>query len=136
MPVIKYTDTISLFSAEQFTGFCVGWQTPLSPERLYKVLQQSAYVVIAYNAETRLPVGFINAISDKELSAYIPLLEVLPAYQKQGIGKKLVELMLEKLEHLYMIDLCCDEHLEKFYNSFDFTAVKGMVRRNYSALKQ
>lgn len=136
MPVTKYTDTVSLFSAEQFAGFCVGWKEPLSPERLYKVLQQSAYVVIAYDAENRLPVGFINAISDRELTAYIPMLEVLPAYQKQGTGKKLVELMLEKLEHLYMIDLCCDEHLEKFYNSFNFSGVKGMVRRNYSALKQ
>ncbi len=41
-------------------------------------------------------VGFITAITDKILSAYIPFLEVLPEYQRQGIGKELVKRMLEK----------------------------------------
>ncbi|MFT4968487.1 MAG: ribosomal protein S18 acetylase RimI-like enzyme [Chitinophagales bacterium] len=34
-------------------------------------------------------IGFINAISDKTLSAYLPLIEVLPSYQKQGVGKNI-----------------------------------------------
>ena len=38
-------------------------------------------------------VGFITAISDGVLSAYIPLLEVLPGWRSQGIGGELVTLV-------------------------------------------
>jgi ribosomal protein S18 acetylase RimI-like enzyme len=34
--------------------------------------------------------GFITAISDRGLTAHIPLVEVLPAYQGQGIGVTLL----------------------------------------------
>ena len=39
-------------------------------------------------------VGFITAISDGVLSAYIPFLEVFPAYKSKGNGKELNNGML------------------------------------------
>ncbi len=51
---------------------------------------------------------FINAISDRVLSAFVPLLEVLPEYQRRGIGSTLVETMLAQLGDLYMVDLVAD----------------------------
>ncbi|WP_338055248.1 GNAT family N-acetyltransferase [Shimazuella alba] len=43
-------------------------------------------------------------MSDGVLSAYIPLLGVLPAYQNQGIGKILVESLLKNgiVIHLFI----------------------------------
>ena len=76
-------------------------------------------------------IGFINAISDGILSAYIPLLEVLPKYQKQGIGSELVKKMLEELNDFYMVDLCCDESLQPFYEKFDMLKSQAMICRNY-----
>lgn len=133
--MIKYTNSLHLFSKQSFSGFCVGWGTPLTAPKLYEVLKSSYAIVIAYDAASLKPIGFITSISDGVLSTYIPLLEVLPDYQKQGIGKQLVTLLLQRLEHLYMVDLCCDETLEKFYTPLGFTALKGMVRRNYEALR-
>jgi ribosomal protein S18 acetylase RimI-like enzyme len=38
----------------------------------------------------------------------LPLLEVLPEYQGQGVGTELVRRLLARLDSLYMVDLCCD----------------------------
>jgi ribosomal protein S18 acetylase RimI-like enzyme len=66
------------------------------------------------------------------LSAYIPLLEVLPKYQKYGIGQELTRQMLKKLNHLYMIDLLCDQNLQDFYAKLEMKSASGMIIRNYS----
>ena len=76
-------------------------------------------------------IGFITAISDGVLSAYIPLLEVLPAYQGQGIGGELIARMKSELSHLYMIDLLCDEKLISYYEKHGMTKASGALIRNY-----
>ncbi len=122
---IKFTSAVAVFPINSFQGFCEGWAKPLTEAKLSK----SDFVIVAYDDISFKPIGFITAISDNVLSAYIPLLEVLPDYRNQKTGTKLCELMLEKLEHLYMIDLCCDESLEPFYKKLNFAKVSGMVRR-------
>jgi GNAT superfamily N-acetyltransferase len=57
-------------------------------------------------------------------------LEVLPEYQKQGIGKVLMEKILEKIKDLYMIDLICDQDLNSFYKKFDFKPYNSCILRN------
>jgi len=76
-------------------------------------------------------VGFVTAISDGVLSAFIPLLEVLPEYRHRRIGTELVRRLLGRLDDLYSIDLCCDAGLEPFYSALGFqTLDRGMsVRR-------
>jgi predicted N-acetyltransferase YhbS len=58
-------------------------------------------------------------------------LEVLPAYQKQGIGSALVTRMLARLRHHYMIDLMCDPDLQPFYERFGMRPYTAMLYRNY-----
>ena len=71
------------------SGFFDGWPNPPSRANFYRILQNSTYVWLAVDKDSNKVVGFINAISDKVLTAYIPLLEVIPEYQKQGIGSEL-----------------------------------------------
>jgi GNAT superfamily N-acetyltransferase len=73
-------------------------------------------------------------VGDGVLSAFVPLLEVLPAHQGQGIGTELVRRMLALLEDRYMVDLCCDDELVAFYERFGMIRVNGMVRRIPSAI--
>ena len=68
--------------------------------------------------------------SDGILSADIPLLQVLPEYQGQGIGTELLRRMLETLGGLYALDIVCDEALAPFYAARGFGRCVGMVRRN------
>jgi ribosomal protein S18 acetylase RimI-like enzyme len=116
---------------EDLTGFFVGWPTHPDPKTHLRILRGSFAVSLAVDSETDAVVGFATAISDGVISAYIPLLEVLPEYQKQGIGKQLVEALLGQLEPLYMIDLVCDPALEAWYRPLGFTALTGMAKRNY-----
>lgn len=96
-----------------------------------KLLEQSDCIVLATETESGQVIGFITAVTDHVLSAYIPLLEVLPEYRKQGIGKSLVRRMIELLNGIYMIDLTCDSDVQPFYKSMGMQPMSGMMIRNY-----
>lgn len=129
--MIRYLDTAESLIAENLGGFFVGWHNPPSIETHLELLKNSDAVVLAVASETGNVVGFITAISDRILSAYIPLLEVLPAYQRQGIGLELTRRMLDKLKDFYMVDLLCDEELQAFYAKLGMRRGQGMYLRNY-----
>ena len=131
--MITYFESADGMTHDVLEGFFVGWPNAPTPAKHLQILQQSDYVVLAVEAATGRVVGFINAVSDNILSAYIPLLEVLPEFRKQGIGKELVRQMLCKLEDFYMVDLTCDEHLQSFYERLGMHKATGMMIRNYGA---
>ena len=129
--MISYRDTPDGIEAKHLTGFFVGWPNPPQPETHLQVLQHSDAVVLAIEDETGQVVGYITAITDHVLAAYIPHLEVLPTHQGSGIGRALVERMVEKLGDLYMIDLVCDPDVVPFYERLGFRKTNGMFVRNY-----
>ncbi len=131
MATISYVESTENITAEQLRGFFAGWLNPLFPETNLRLLAQSDHLVLAIDNETENVVGFITAISDGVLSAYIPLLEVLKPYQRHGIGTELMRRMLEKLKRLYMIDLLCDPELKSFYHRLGMKSAFGMSIRNY-----
>ncbi len=75
-------------------------------------------------------VGFVTAITDHVLAAYIPFLEVRPGYRGQGIGSELMRRMLDRLQGLYMVDLVCDPEVRPFYASLGMSPVTAMMVRN------
>lgn len=129
--MIVYVDSLAGVTAADLQGFFVGWPNRPSPETHYRMLAGSQYILLARDAETGQIVGFVNAVSDGVLAAYIPLLEVLPAYQGRGIGGELVRRMLARLDTLYMVDLLCDEALQAFYRPLGMIPATGMMKRNY-----
>lgn len=129
--MISYTDSLVGISAGNLGGFFVGWPNPPTPEIHLKLLENSELIVLALDEETGNAVGFITAISDGVLSAYIPLLEVLPAYRGKGIGQELVRRMLAKLSGLYMVDLICDPEAQPFYERLGMKKAAGMMVRRY-----
>ncbi len=127
--MIVYTESLSGITEDQLSGFFVGW-VKVPPRAVHlKVLENSSHVILAKDSETGQVVGFINALSDAVMTAYIPMLEVLPDYQSQGIGTELMKRMLAKLGNLYMIDLLCDADLQPFYGRFGMQKTTGMMIR-------
>ena len=126
---IAYTDEAESVSAEQLSGFFVGWPNHPDPEAHLEILHGSHAVWLAFDNDRC--VGFINALSDGVFYAYIPLLEVLPDYRGKGIGKELVTRMLESLSDMYAIDIVCDESVASFYDKLGLSRCVGMVKRNY-----
>jgi ribosomal protein S18 acetylase RimI-like enzyme len=133
--VIEYAESVAGIEARHLEGFFVGWPQSPSPERHLELLRRSDYVVLARDHER--VVGFVTAISDGVLSAYVPLLEVLPEYQGRGIGSELMSRLLARLESLYMVDLCCDAGLEPFYRRLGLrTWDRGMGIRRPEAIRR
>ncbi|MDD1504664.1 GNAT family N-acetyltransferase [Lysinibacillus sp. CNPSo 3705] len=126
-----YQNSLDGISSEMLNGFFVDWPNPPNLQTHLKLLKNSSKIVIALDDHTNQVVGFITAISDGVLSAYIPFLEVLPEYKNKGIGKKLVKQMLKELEDIYMIDLCCEDDLVPYYEKLGMLKSNGMLVRNY-----
>lgn len=129
--MIVYLFSTNDIQPDQLTGFFVGWSNPPTPETHLRLLQNSAEVILALDQEINQIVGFVSAITDGVLTAYISLLEVLPAYQGRGIGYELMHQMLVRLDKFYMIDLLCDAPLQPFYEALGMQQATGMLRRNY-----
>ena len=112
-------------------GFFVDWTSKPSPQVHLNILHGSSHVVVAIDEESDQVVGFVTAIGDGVLSAYVPLLEVLPEYQNRGIGSELMRRMLEQLTGLYMVDVLCDAELQAYYARFGMQRAVGMCIRRY-----
>ena len=110
--MIRYTSNIKDVMVDNLEGFFAGWINPLTPEQHYCHLKACAYFVAALDSSK--VVGFVSAISDGIGCAFIPLIEVLPKYQRQGIGTELMRQMLDKLKCMNAIDLMCDENVKGF----------------------
>jgi GNAT superfamily N-acetyltransferase len=128
-PRIRYTNSTEGIRPSELRGFFAGWPDPPSPETHRRLLAGSDEVVLAIDDEAGRVVGFITALTDRVLSAYVPLLDVLPEYQKEGIAKELMERLLAKLGNLYMVDVVTDNDLEPFYERFGFKRTTAMSIR-------
>jgi predicted N-acetyltransferase YhbS len=131
--MIEYCLTAHSVSEEDLESFFVGRPQRPDLSTHLKLLRHSDYVVVAKDSRTGHVVGFVTAISDPVMSAYLPLLEVLPEYRGQRTAAELIRRMLTQLDGLYMIDALCDDELGPFYERFGFVCVAGMARRDYRA---
>ena len=87
------------------------------PERFRKACEQSYVVAFAYDEDELIGVG--RAISDGEYYAGIYDVAVLPTYQGQGVGKQIVQALLEKLP-VGTITLFAVPGKEAFYEKLGF----------------
>lgn len=129
---IVYRSTVRGLTPSRLRGFFEGWPDPPSAATHLRILRDSHAVELAVERSTGRVVGFVNAVSDGVLCAYLPLLEVLPSHRGRGIGSELVRRLLRRLDDLYMVDLGCDPDLRPFYERLGFTASLLMARRNYA----
>jgi GNAT superfamily N-acetyltransferase len=125
---VDYTTSLDGVAPDDLEGFFEGWPRPPSPAEHLEILHGSDNVVLA-RAGGGAVVGFVTAISDDHLSAFIPLLEVLPSYRGQGVGSELVRRLLGNLDHLYAIDVVCDADLRPFYERFGMVPLQAMALR-------
>ena len=131
MTTLEYRTTADGLTADQLEGgFFEGWLDPPSAETMLRILEASDHVVIAVRDDQ--VIGFVTAISDGVLSAFITLLEVLPEHHNKGIGHSLINQMMSQIGDIYMVDLVCDANLSRFYAELGFATATGMSRRDYA----
>jgi ribosomal protein S18 acetylase RimI-like enzyme len=129
---IRYVENAVGVASEHLAGFFVGWPNPPSPATHLRLLHTSDHIVLALDETTNAVIGYITALSDGVLFAYISSLEVLPAFQSHGIGSELVRRLLARLQDIYAIDLLCDPDVQPFYARLGMRPAVGMIVRNYA----
>lgn len=101
-----------------------GWDNTgsYSSERLYNAIQNSWFVVCAYDEEKL--VGFGRLISDGFYQTFLTDMIVHPDYQGQGIGSNLLQLLIDYCqEHgLTWVQLFCAKGKQEFYQKAGFEA--------------
>ena len=102
----------------------VNWLLGDKPEKLQRAFRHSDKVITAWDGKKL--VGLINTIDDGALTAYIPYLLVNPAYQKQGIGKTLVGMIISGYDSYERIVLLTEIDTVDFYKKCGFIESLGI----------
>lgn len=95
------------------------WSSGRQPTALHRALENSHTVISAW--DEGLLVGVGNALSDGFLVVYYPHLLVHPDYQGQGIGKQIMDRLLQRYEGLHMQMLVAEADAMPFYEKCGFT---------------
>lgn len=91
-----------------------------------KAFHNSECVVFAFDEDHMI--GFGRAISDGAYEAAVYDIAVLPEYQGKGVGRAIMESIVERLPHCNII-LFASPGKEPFYQKLNFRKMKtGMAR--------
>ena len=108
---LETSEVIELYEANQ-------WSSANKPEQLMNGLRGSHSLVTARRAGKLIGLG--NAISDGHLVVYYPHMVVHPSYQRQGIGREIMNLLQAKYKDFHQQQLTVDGDAVKFYESLGF----------------
>jgi len=127
--MIRYTDSLDGIGPDMLEGFFVGWRTPRTPTEHLTILRDSGRFLLAIDDRAGRVVGFVTVLTDGLQAAFIPLLEVLPDMQGQGIGSELMRRIIQSLNDVACVDLTCDAEVQPFYERLGMQRSVGMVLR-------
>lgn len=114
----------------------VGWTNYTAcPDMLQNALENTLLVLAAFDREQL--VGMLRAVGDGYSIVFIQDILVLPAYQRQGIGRQLLEQAIAHFPGIYQLHLLTDntEKTRSFYEALGFTAVESLDCVAYTYLK-
>ncbi|MBQ7123381.1 MAG: GNAT family N-acetyltransferase [Oscillospiraceae bacterium] len=114
----------------------VGWCSYTErPKMLEHAFEHSLKILGAHDGEKL--VGIIRAVGDGYSIVFIQDILVLPEYRHKGIGKKLVETMLECYPDVYQIELATDntEKTTAFYKACGFLPYSEMGCKGFMRIK-
>ena len=99
------------------------WTHARDPVRLRRAIEHSSYAVVAME-EDRV-VGFARAMSDEAFAVYIADILVSPDRQRQGIGRKLAEAILDHypMDTFHHQVLVAERGAEGFYRRLGMVPV-------------
>ncbi|HEL1812383.1 TPA: GNAT family N-acetyltransferase [Streptococcus suis] len=126
-PQLDFQAVLDLYASVDWTGYTS------RPEMLEKA--HSLLVLAAFDGD-RL-VGLLRAVGDGYSIIFIQDILVLPAYQRQGIGRNLLEQAIAYFSGIYQLHLLTDntEKTRSFYEAIGFTAVDSLDCVAYTYLK-
>lgn len=99
-----------------------GWNSKglYSKDDLYRAINNSWYLISVYYDDKLI--GFGRIISDGVYQTFIGDMIVHPDYQNKGIGRKVLNLLIEKckMSGIQWVQLSCAKGKKDFYKKFGF----------------
>lgn len=114
-PRLDFAAVLDLYASASWSNYTN------HPRRLEQAFHQTLFVMAAYDDEENL-VGLIRAVGYGLTIVFIQDLLVYPHYQRQGIGRSLLEQMLERFKDVYQIQLATEQSDKNlaFYRELGF----------------
>ena len=109
----------------------VGWESAKEPQTLVLAFLFSSNVISCWHDDKLI--GIIRSMDDGYWSANIDCLVVHKDYQGKGIGRKLLEVLLDQIKDIKYINVAPDSRKQiKFYKKAGFSLIKGcyLQKRN------
>ncbi|MBK9461104.1 MAG: GNAT family N-acetyltransferase [Sphingobacteriales bacterium] len=113
----------------------VGWAAYTSDEQKLKEAIKNSLITISVWYEDKL-IGLLRAVGDGLTIIYIQDILVLRSFQRQGIGRQLLKIMLDKYSIVRQIVLMtdADENTIMFYESCGFTKTQTLKLQTFTRL--
>ena len=120
-------DIVTLYKSARW------WKESYDPSGIKKLIIGSYAFAVAINTSLDKAVGMGRIISDGVSDAYIQDLVVLPEYRGKGIGKKLVEALLDFClsKGMLWIGIISEPGQDAFYSSLGFKVMDDHVPMKY-----
>jgi GNAT superfamily N-acetyltransferase len=119
---IKYGNTLPTKDEFYQLYETTGWNGngKYTKEDLFKAISNSWYLISAYEEEKFI--GFGRIISDGVYQTFIADMIVLPDYQKQGVGRNIMNLLIYKCKSsgIKWVQLTCAKGKQNFYEKLGF----------------
>ena len=111
------------------------WQESYNANRSFidKIVKNSFLFVAAFDENNHI-IGMGRAISDGCSDAYIQDVVILKAFRKKGIGKAIINLLIEELKshNIDWIGLIGEPKTTKFYEQLGFKTLKNHIPMSLS----
>jgi GNAT superfamily N-acetyltransferase len=79
-------------------------------------------------------VGFARALSDRHFNAYVEDVMVREEYRNQGVGKRVLSLLMEHLANIESVNLYCRAEVVPFYESAGWRRTSYVLMRGKGSL--
>lgn len=103
----------------------VEWESAKHPGKLHLAVKNSHKVITAWDGKKLI--GLINSLSDGAMTAYFHYMLVRPEYQGKGVGKKILDMILEEYKDFPTKVLISYEDAQEFYRKSGFATEKGTI---------
>jgi len=120
-------DIVSLYKAGGW------WKESYRSSGVKPLMEGSFAFAVAVDKKSGKALGMGRLISDGVSDAYIQDLVVLSEYRKQGVGKQIVEALLDKClsAGLLWVGLIAEPGQDKFYDALGFKPMGNHVPMKY-----
>ncbi len=130
---IKFVDNWSKEDIVALYKSAGWWKESYDPSAITQLITGSFAFAVAVNPSSGKAIGMGRIISDGVSDAYIQDLVVLPEYRRQGIGKQLVNALLDRClsKGMTWIGLISEPGQDGFYSSLGFKTMNNHIPMIY-----